>query len=93
MFYYFKTIYTPAIGIVSTEFKLVKTMVDLITSFAIRGIPSESSSLVWADVKKGDIIPNVFNINNNGTSMIPLPEYSNIKVFNEIYQEAKVDLI
>ena len=68
-------------------------MVDLITSFATHGIPCESSGVVWADVKKGDIIPNVFNINNNGTSMIPLPEYSNIKIFNEIYKEAKIDLI
>ena len=68
-------------------------MVDLITSFAIKGTPSESSGLIWGKVNKADTIPNVFNINNIGTSMIPLPEYENIKVFNEIYEDANVDLI
>ena len=68
-------------------------MVDLITSFAIQGTPTESSDPVWDNVEKTDTIPKVLNIDNNGVSMIPMPEYANIKVFNDIFLEAKVDLI
>lgn len=68
-------------------------MVELITSFAISGTPTILQDPVWAPVVKTDNPPKVLNIANSGLSMILMPEYDNIKVFNEIYASAKVDLI
>lgn len=77
----------------SLEFQLIKTMVDLITSFAMSGTPSIQEKSVWNAVVKADNPPKLLNIANNGVSMIDMPEYDNIKVFNEIYREAHFDLI
>lgn len=71
----------------------MKSMVDLITSFAISGTPTVQQELVWKAVDKADNPPKLLNIANDGVSMISMPEYQNIKVFNEIYQEEGVDLI
>jgi carboxylesterase type B len=92
-FYYFKTYLKPAPAIESIEFQLIKIMVDIITSFAITGTPTISNQLTWNPVNKTDEVPKLLNINNDGLSVIQLPEYSNIKVFNDIFKEAKVDLI
>jgi carboxylesterase type B len=91
--YYFKTYLKPAPAIESTEFQLIKIMVDIITSFAITGTPTISNQLTWNPVNKTDEVPKLLNINNDSLSVIQLPEYSNIKVFNDVFKEAKVDLI
>jgi hypothetical protein len=89
---YFNSKYTPQISIPSVEFEIIKTMVNLITDFATN-LQSQPFDGQWTPVGKTDAIPKVLNINNEGISMIPFPEYNQIKVFNEIYTEAKVDLI
>jgi hypothetical protein len=71
----------------------MKIMVDLITSFAISGTPTVQQEPVWNAVDKADNPPKLLNIANNGVSMMSMPEYENIKVFNDIYQDAGVDLI
>jgi carboxylesterase type B len=93
IFYYFKSLDMPAIKIPSVENKLIQTMVDLITSFAISGVPTRSFEDIWAPLDKSDHVPKVLNISNSGLSMIPMPETESIKLFNEIFKEAKLDLI
>lgn len=93
LFYYFRTIFSQPPAINSVEFQLIKTMIDLITSFAISGTPTIDLEPVWTAVVKTDNPPKLLNIANNGTTMISMPEYNTIKVFNEIYVDAKVDLI
>jgi carboxylesterase type B len=90
LFYYFKTILTPEIKASSIESKLINTMVELITNFAYNRPPVDG---IWKPVNKSDEVPSVLNIGNDGQSMIPLPEHSNLKVFDDIYKEANVDLI
>jgi hypothetical protein len=65
-------------------------MVDLITNFAYNRPPVDG---IWKPVNKSEEVPSVLNIANDGQSMISLPEYSNLKVFDDIYKEANVDLI
>lgn len=93
LFYYFKSIYVNPPGISSVEFELVKTMVELITSFAISGTPKISEETVWNVAFDSDDPPMVMNIANSKISMIPMPEFNNIKVFNKIFESASVDLI
>lgn len=76
----------------SIELELVNKMVELITSFAINGIPTVENQ-IWNPLNENDVIPNVLNIDNTGTSIIPLPEFEKFKVFEEIFKEAEVDLI
>jgi hypothetical protein len=90
VFYYFKSILTPAIKATSIESELIQTMVNLITNFASQNAAPVS---VWKPVGKPDVIPNVLNVNNTGLSMIPLPDYANVKVINDIFKQANVDLI
>lgn len=68
-------------------------MVEIITSFAILGTPTINLEPVWNAVTKTDKQPKLLNISNNGTSMISMPDYNKIEVFNRIYQDVKVDLI
>lgn len=68
-------------------------MVDLIVSFAINGNPKTSNADIWKPVGKEDEIPNVLKISNQEISMIPLPYFKHIEVFNEIFTNAKVELI
>jgi hypothetical protein len=91
VFYYFKSLFTPAIKASSIESELIQTMVNLITNFASNCTAAPVS--IWKPVGKTDVIPNVLNINNTGLSMIPLPDYANVKVFNDIFKQANVDWI
>lgn len=77
----------------SVELNVIQNMVELITDFASFPIFTVPFDGAWDPVDKTDLIPEVLNINNTGQTMIPLPEYANIKVFNDIFTEAKVPLI
>jgi carboxylesterase type B len=95
IFYLFKSIYADLPGIDSKEFKLVKVMVDLWTSFATSGTPETfEGEINWNEMKKSDDEPKVLNIGTEveEISMITMPEYEKLKVWNEIYQDANVDL-
>jgi hypothetical protein len=74
----------------------VKVMVDLWTSFATSGSPETfEGEIKWEESKKSDEEPKVLNIATevDEISMITMPEYENLKVWNEIYRDANVDLI
>jgi hypothetical protein len=92
MFYYFKSVFTPPITIPSVELRMIQVMVNLITSFAIDGTPT-ANGVTWDPVKKTDTIPKVLNIENDSLTMIPFPDYGNIKVFNDIYANASVPIV
>jgi hypothetical protein len=89
---YFSTIYSPAISIPSIEFQIITTMVNLIADFATN-LQSPPYDGQWTPVGKNDVIPNVLNINNQGLSIIPFPEYNNINVYNQVFKDENVDLI
>jgi carboxylesterase type B len=93
VFYYFKTFLKQTPPVDSLEFKLIMTMVDLITSFAITGTPSIENVPVWTPVDKKDEPPKLLNINNDGVSMIAFPEYDRIRVFNDVLKEGKTNVI
>jgi carboxylesterase type B len=89
IFYYFKTFLKQTPPVDSLEFKLIMTMVDLITSFAITGTPSIANEPVWTPVNKKHEPPKLLNINNDGVSMIAFPEYDKIRVFNDVLKKRK----
>jgi hypothetical protein len=89
-FYFFKTDLNSPPPIDSLEFKLIKIMVDLITSFVISGTPATSTP--WLPVRASDDPPMVLNIANSDVSFIPFPENDKIKAFNQIYSEFNVDI-
>lgn len=93
LFYVFNTVFTKPPAIASVELQLIKTMVELVTSFAISGTPTILQDPIWKEVVKTDNPPMVLNIANSGVSMTPMVEYENIRVFNEVYESARVDLI
>lgn len=92
LFYIFRTIYLQPPAIASAEFELMKTMIDWITSFATSGIPTIKKEAVWNAVTAVNP-PKLLNIANSGISMIDMPEYDNIRVFNEIHSDAHVALV
>ena len=81
-------------GILSKEFDLVKIMVDLWTSFASSGNPTCSLGSIWNENNKSDDEPKLLNVSTetNEIAMHLMPEYEKLKVWNEIYNDAKIDL-
>lgn len=70
-------------------------MIDLWTSFASRGTPSSiDNEIDWTEVQKSEDDPKVLNIVNDieKISMIPQPNFDRLKVWNEVYRDANVDL-
>lgn len=90
LFHMFKTKFAKAPAIESKEFALIKTMINLWTSFAIDGIPCYSG---WQPAVQTQDAPKCLNISNDTLQMGELPDFDRLRVWNEIYVEAGVELI
>lgn len=90
LFYIFKTDYAKVPSNDSTEFGLMKKMIELLTSFAETGCPTTSS---WDPVADIDKPLKCFNITNEDMKMTSMPENERMAIWDHVYNEASVDLI
>lgn len=82
----------PGPAIDSKEFGLIQQMVSYITSFVINGNPNNlDPEGKWEPVTSDDPLK-CFNISNDSTETIALPEFDRLKVWNEIWEDANVPL-
>lgn len=94
MFYLFRAQLPglPSPGLESEEFKFIKQMVAIVTSFIINGDPNSfENDFDWPAMTTSNV-ESCLNISNKAIEMIPLPELDGLKVWDEILREANVPL-
>lgn len=89
LFYIFKTKFSKAPAIESNEFRLLKAMVGLWTSFATAGTLGDEE---WQPVEPSEEAPKCLCITNDSMKLVALPDYERLRVWNEVYNEAGMDL-
>jgi carboxylesterase type B len=69
----------------SAEFKIINQMIDLWYNFAATGDPNHDDT-EWEPLKSfNDLM--CYNIANDGSKMIELPEISRLKMWNRMFDE------
>lgn len=69
----------------SKEFELIKAMISMVTSFMIYGKPDNDE---WQHLTNASLLK-CWNILNDSSEFIPLPELERMKVLDEILDEAQ----
>lgn len=72
-------------AIESPEFKMIIQMVNLLYNFAVTGDPNYDGT-EWEPLTSAEDLK-CFNIANDGSRMIPLPEAKRLKIWDEMFAE------
>lgn len=84
-------LFAQAPGIDSKEFKLIKQMVSLVTSFIINGNPNDEINLPEINFTPVYADPfHCLDISNESIKMFELPEKKRMQVWDEVLEEAKI---
>jgi cholinesterase len=73
----------------SIEFKNIMKTINIVTSFAIHGMPGVAE---WEENKSLELPLKCLHLHKEGMELIDLPETERLKVWDEVYREAGVDL-
>lgn len=78
---------------IDEEFKLIKTMLNIFTSFAVDGKVEtpETESVDWTALT-AELPFQCLNISNDDIKVIPLPETDRLKIWDEVFLDAKAEL-
>jgi cholinesterase len=87
--YIFSSPLNPLPTIDSIEFKNVLKIVNIVTSFAIHGMTGVAE---WEENKSLELPLKCLHLHKEGMELIDLPETERLKVWDEVYREAGVDL-
>jgi carboxylesterase type B len=72
----------------SKELQLIERFVEIITNYATSGNPGFG----WTAIESRDDLK-CFDLGNDELKMIKMPELKRMKVWNEIYEEAEIELV
>lgn len=75
---------------IDENFKYIKIMVDIFTSFAINGDPqtAETENLGWNFLTSAELPLTCLNISNDLLQVIPFPEAERLKIWDEVFDDA-----
>jgi cholinesterase len=79
---------------IGNELKLVNTMVNLFVNFAVNGttLCGETEGLGWDALTSVERPLKCMNISEKQLEVIDFPENERLKVWDEVYEDAKADL-
>lgn len=80
----------PVPSIESKEYEIIKKMVSIVTSFMSNGNPN-IEDLAWEPVSSENPMK-CLDMSNDSFEMFELPEKERMKVWDEIFEDAKVPI-
>jgi cholinesterase len=93
LFYLFNTVYHEPPPRESKDFKTIQRMVGIFSSFAVTGDPNHpETSDVAITAYDGSHPMTCINLTLDGMTKIPLPEESNMTVWNSVFEDHGVEL-